>query len=244
MNGLNEKVVLIFAASRGIGRATALKLAAEKAIVAVGYASNKEAADEVVGTIEEEGGKAYAFKADVSQRDQVIAAFDDAIRLYGKVDIVINAGATSVFSPLEMITVDDFEKAIAVNVRGAFNVLQEASSRTADGGRIIQFSTGGTKMPVAGGSVYAGTKSAGENFALGLSKELGSRQITVNVISPGVTDTDGLVMPKEQVQMLIAQTPLGRLGQPEDIADVVTFLVSHEGRWVTGQNIQANGGIL
>ncbi|WP_298333138.1 SDR family oxidoreductase [uncultured Erythrobacter sp.] len=187
---------------------------------------------------------ASTFHADVSDRDQVAAAFDEAIGLYGKIDIVINAGATSTFAPLEAITTDDLEKAIAINVRGAFNVLQEAAVRTADGGRIVQFSTGGTKMPVAGGSVYSGTKSAGENFALGLSKELGSRQITVNVISPGVTDTDGLVMPEEQVKMLIGQTPLGRLGQPEDIADVVMFLVSHEGRWINGQNIQANGGIL
>lgn len=244
MNGLKEKVAIVFAGSRGIGRAAAARLGREGAIVAVGYAGNKKAADEAVAMVEAAGGRAFTVKADVSRREEVEAAFDETIRLYGRVDIVINAGAASVFAPHADMTQDGLETAIAVNVLGAFNVLQEAARRVVDGGRIIQFSTGGTKMPVQGGGVYAGTKAAGEHMALALTKELGPRRITVNVISPGVTDTDGLVMPREQVDMLIAQTPLGRLGQPDDVADVVVFLASAEARWVTGQNIQANGGIL
>ena len=244
MNGLKEKVAIVFAGSRGIGRAAAGRLGRGGASVAVGYAGNKKAAEETVALVEAAGGRAFPVKADVSRREDVDAAFDETIRLYGRVDIVINAGAASVFAPHADMTRSDLETAIAVNVLGAFNVLQEAARRVVDGGRIIQFSTGGTKMPVQGGGVYAGTKAAGEHMALALAKELGPRQITVNVISPGVTDTDGLVMPREQVDMLIVQTPLGRLGQPDDVADVVVFLASAEARWVTGQNIQANGGIL
>lgn len=244
MNGLNEKVAIVFAGSRGIGRAAAERLGREGAVVAVGYAGNKKAADETAAMVEAAGGRAFPVKADVSRREEVDAAFDETIRLYGRVDIVINAGAASVFAPHADITQGDVETAVAVNALGAFNVLQEAARRVVDGGRIIQFSTGGTKMPVHGGGVYAGTKAAGEHMALALAKELGPRRITVNVISPGVTDTDGLVMPREQIDMLIAQTPLGRLGQPEDVADVVAFLASADARWVTGQNIQANGGIL
>lgn len=244
MNGFSKKVAIVFAGSRGIGRATALRISREGAAVAVGYAGNAGAAQEVVESITSDGRASFAFQADVSDRAAVGAAFDETIRHYGQVDIVVNAGAISVFAPHSQMFADDFEKSLAVNARGAFNVLQEAAERVTDGGRIIQFSTGGTKMPVPGGGVYAGTKAAGEHMALALAKELGSRQVTVNVISPGVTDTDGLIMPQEQIDMLVAQTPLGRLGQPEDVADVVAFLASNDARWVTGQNIQANGGIL
>lgn len=244
MNGLQNKVAIVFAGSRGIGSATAKRLGKEGAIVAVGYVGNIQAATQTVAHIESNGGVAFALKADVSSAADVNAAFDETIRLHGQVDIVINAGAATVFAPLADMPQADVAKAIAINVQGAFNVLQAAAKRVSDGGRIIQFSTGGTKMPVFGGGVYAGTKAAGEHIALGLSRELGQRQVTVNVISPGVTDTNGLVMPQDQIDMLVSQTPLGRLGQPEDVADVVVFLASSDARWVTGQNIQANGGIL
>lgn len=244
MKGIIGKVAMVFAGSRGIGRATAIRLAEEGAKVAVGYASRAEAAEAVVREVEDRGSEGLAFKADVGNREAVLAAFQTTVQRFGSVDIVINAGAKSVFGPHLTLTADDLAQAMAANVAGAFHVLQEAAQQVQPGGRIIQFSTGGTKMPVPGGGVYAGTKAAGEHMALALAKELGPKGITVNVISPGVTDTDGLVMPQEQVDMLIAQTPLGRLGQPQDVADVVVFLASEEARWVTGQNIQANGGIL
>jgi 3-oxoacyl-[acyl-carrier protein] reductase len=123
-------------------------------------------------------------------------------------------------------------------------MLQAAAHRVKDGGRIVQFSTGGTKMPIPAGGIYAASKAAGEQFAFALAKEVGYRQVTVNLVSPGVTDTDGLIMPKEAINQLIGQTPLGRLGQPEDVADVVAFLVSDDSHWMTGQNLQVNGGIL
>ncbi|WP_259371364.1 SDR family oxidoreductase [Parasphingorhabdus cellanae] len=234
----------MFAGSRGIGRATAIKLGQEEANIAVGYAGNEEAANKTVDLVKQSGGQAFPFRADVSDDDAVHDAFDQTEKTFGDVDIVINAAAVSVFGPMVNLSTDDLEKSVAVNILGAFHVLREAAKRIADNGRIIQFSTGGTKMPMMGASIYTGTKAAGESMALGLSKELGDKGVTVNVISPGVTDTDGLVMDEDQVKSLIQQTPLGRLGQPEDVADVVSFLCSREARWINGQNIQANGGIL
>ncbi|MEO1349003.1 MAG: SDR family oxidoreductase, partial [Cyanobacteria bacterium J06635_15] len=161
-----------------------------------------------------------------------------------QVNIVVNVAGVSVFKPHQQLTDEDFDRVFGVNARGAMYVLQEAANRLTEGGRIVQFSTGGTQMAVPGGGIYAASKAAGERFAFALAKELGSRQITVNVVSPGVTDTDGLIMPPEAVNQLIEQTPLGRLGQPQEVADVVAFLVSDDARWMTGQNLQANGGIL
>jgi 3-oxoacyl-[acyl-carrier protein] reductase len=150
----------------------------------------------------------------------------------------------SVFKPHVDLTDDDFDKIFSVNTRGAMYMLQAAATRIKDGGRIVQFSTGGTKMPLPGAGLYAASKAAGEQFALALAKEIGYRQVTVNLVSPGVTDTDGLIMPQAAIDQLIQQTPLGRLGQPGDIADVVAFLVSDDAHWMTGQNLQVNGGIL
>lgn len=240
----DNTTAIVFAASRGIGRSIALKLGAAGANVVVNYQSNKTAADDVVKQIEEMGGNAFAHKADVSSKAEVEQVFSETAAQYNKVDIVINAAGAAAFGPTDSFADGDLNKLIAVNVVGAFNVLSEAAQKVTEGGSILQFSTGGTKMSVPGGGVYAGTKSAGELMALGLAKEIGHKGVNVNVISPGVTDTDGLVMPDEQIHMLIAQTPLGRLGQPHDVADAAVFLVSEKGSWISGQNIQANGGIL
>lgn len=240
----SKKTAIVFAASRGIGRAVAVQLGRCRARVVVNYAQNRAKADEVVEAIDASGGSAVAVQADVSVAGDVQQVFDLAKTRFGDIDIVVNAAGVSAFGPLGTMSDDDVDRLIAVNVRGAFNVLSRAGGAVSDGGAIVQFSTGGTKMPVPGGGAYAGTKSAGELMALGLAKELGPRRVRVNVISPGVTDTDGLVMPADQIQMLIAQTPLGRLGKPEDVADAVVFLVSDQAGWITAQNLQANGGIL
>ncbi len=244
MSRFAGKTALIFAASRGIGRAIAERLGGEGASVAVAYASNATKAAEVVAGITANGGQAFALQADVADATVVSAAYDDVLARWGKIDIVINAAARSVFKPTEALTDEDYEAAFSVNARGAMYVLREAARRVADNGRIIQFSTGGTKMTMAGAGLYAASKAAGELLALNLAKELGHRGVTVNVISPGVTETDGLVMPQPQIDQLIGMTPLGRLGQPGDVADVVAFLASDDARWITGQNLQANGGIL
>lgn len=238
------KVALVFAASRGIGKSVALKLGQAGAKVFVGYAGNVEKAEDVANEISKADGEAQALKADVTDFAAVKDAFRLAKNRFGRVDIVINAAGASLFGPLDVLSTEALETMIAVNVRGAFNVLSEAAHEINDNGAIVQFSTGGTKMAVPGGGAYAGTKAAGELMALGLAKELGSRGVRVNVISPGITNTDGLVMPQEQIDMLIQQTPLGRLGELEDVADAVVFLVSEHAHWVTGQNLQANGGIL
>lgn len=244
MSRFKGKTAIIFAASRGIGRASAERLGREGAAVAVNYRSNRTQADVVVANIISAGGQAFAVQADVASAADVARVFAETTARFGQVDIVINAAGQSVFKPLAALTDADFESVFAVNARGAMYVLRAAATGVADGGRIIQFSTGGTRMAMAGTGLYAASKAAGEQLALGLAKEVGARGVTVNVISPGVTDTDGLVMPAEQLQQIVGMTPLGRLGQPADVADVVAFLASDDARWVTGQNMQANGGIL
>ncbi|MEO0489506.1 MAG: SDR family oxidoreductase [Cyanobacteria bacterium P01_A01_bin.123] len=241
---LNQKVALVTAASRGIGRAVAERLGREGASVAVNYVSNRGKADEVVNAIVQAGGNAFAIQGNIAQHQDVVRLFEETTAHYGQVNIVVNVAGVSVFKPHQQLTDEDFDRVFGVNARGAMYVLQEAANRLTEGGRIVQFSTGGTQMAVSGGGIYAASKAAGERFAFALAKELGSRQITVNVVSPGVTDTDGLIMPPEAVNQLIEQTPLGRLGQPQEVADVVAFLVSDDARWMTGQNLQANGGIL
>ena len=164
---------------------------------------------------------------------------------YGRLDILVNNAGTATFTPLADVTEEDFDALFALNVKGAFFAMQEAARRLADGGRIVNISSGITIGGGPGGSVYGGTKGALEQFTLAAAKELGPRGITVNTVSPGMTVTDLMSRrhPDRAQQERMAQaSPLGRLGQPDDIADVVAFLVSDAGRWVTGQNIRANGG--
>jgi 3-oxoacyl-[acyl-carrier protein] reductase len=244
MNLLSNKVAIVTGASRGIGRAIAERLGREGASVVVNYAGNAEKAREVVATIEASGARAIAVQGDMGKADDIRALFEAAAQSFGAPDIVVSCAAVSLFKPHVAVTDEEFDRVLNLNVRGVFHVLKEAAVRVRDGGRIIQFSTGATKMPLPGAGLYAASKAAGEQFALALAKELGSRQITVNLVSPGVTRTDGLIMPEDDLQHLIHQTPLGRLGQPQDIADVVAFLASDDARWVNGQNLQINGGIL
>lgn len=244
MTKLGGKVAIVTAASRGIGRAIAKRLGREGGSIGVNYVSSRDKAEAVVQAIEDSGGKAIAIQGSVANKADVLHLFTEAEQQLGAIDIVVNVAGTSIFKPHVDLTDDDFEQVFAINARGAMYVLQEAAKRVKDSGRIVQFSTGGTMMAVPAGGIYAASKAAGERFAFGLAKEIGHRQVTVNVVSPGVTDTDGLIMPQAAVDQLIQQTPLGRLGQPDDIADVVAFLVSEDAHWVTGQNIQVNGGIL
>jgi 3-oxoacyl-[acyl-carrier protein] reductase len=204
----------------------------------VNYAGNAEKAREVVATIEASGARAIAVQGDMGKADDIRALFEAAAQSFGAPDIVVSCAAVSLFKPHVAVTDEEFDRVLNLNVRGVFHVLKEAAVRVRDGGRIIQFSTGATKMPLPGAGLYAASKAAGEQFALALAKELGTRQITVNLVSPG------LIMPEDHLQHLIQQTPLGRLGQPQDIADVVAFLASDDARWVNGQNLQINGGIL
>jgi 3-oxoacyl-[acyl-carrier protein] reductase len=244
MSSLTGKVAIVTASSRGIGRSIALRLGRDGAAVAVNYVASPEKAEAVVKEIIASGGRAIEIQGNVANKADVTRLFDETEKQLGSIDIVVNVAGLSVFKPHVDLTDEDFDKIFSVNTRGAMYMLQAAATRVKDGGRIVQFSTGGTKMPLPGAGLYAASKAAGEQFAFALAKEIGHRQVTVNLVSPGVTDTDGLILNQEAIDHLVQQTPLGRLGQPQDIADVVAFLVGDDAHWMTGQNLQINGGIL
>ncbi len=244
MSSLTGKVAIVTASSRGIGKAIAQRLAKDGAAVAVNYVASPEKAEAVVREIVANGGKAFAIQGSVANKADVTRLFDETEKQSGSIDIVVNVAGAAVYKPHTELTDEDFEKVFSVNARGAMYMLQAAANRVKDGGRIVQFSTGATSMPIPTGGLYAASKAAGERFAFALAKEIGHRQVTVNVVSPGVTATDGLILPQPAIDNLIQQTPLGRLGQPQDIADVVAFLVGDDAHWLTGQNLQVNGGIL
>jgi 3-oxoacyl-[acyl-carrier protein] reductase len=241
---LKGKVALVTGASRGIGKAIAERLSLDGASVAITYVGNKEKAETLIADFQSRGVDAIAIQSDISNIEAIPNLFEKVITKFGQLDIVVNNAGVSVFKPTVDISEVDFDYVIDTNVKGTFFMLQEAAKRISDGGRIINLSSGATKQSILNGGLYSGSKAAIEQFSYALSKELGPRGITVNQIGPGVTETDGLIMPKEALAHLIHSTPLGRLGHPTDIADVVAFLASEAARWVNGQTIQVNGGIL
>jgi 3-oxoacyl-[acyl-carrier protein] reductase len=244
MASLDGKVALVTGASRGIGRAIAERLAQDGATVVVNYARNADAAKEVISAIEATGGKATAVQADVSRVEDIRRLFRETVDRFGRLDILVNNAGTAIYKPLAEATEEDFGKTFALNARGTFFAMQEAARRMAEGGRIVSLSTGGTAAGAPSASFYAGSKAAVEQFTKALAKEVGGRGITVNAVSPGFTDTDMLGENPQFKEMGAQMSPLGRLGKPEDVADVVTFLASEKARWVTGQNIQAGGGVV
>lgn len=244
MSSLQGKVAIVTGSSRGIGRAIAQRLGLDGANVVVTYADNQDKALEVVQEIEAKGSEAIAVQVDMRKLEEVRALFEKTIDKFGKVDILVNnAAGKNIFKPTIEMTEDEYNSMFDIT-RGVYFALQQAAHHLADGGRIVSISTSGTAMAIPAGGAYAGCKAAIEHFSAALAKELGTRGITVNTLSPGVTDTDGLVMEPEQVNQLIAQTPLGRLGYPDDVASAVAMLVSSDAHWVTGQNLRANGGIV
>lgn len=244
MSSLKDKVAIVTGGSRGIGRAIAEQLGREGASIALTYAGNRDKAEAVVESIKEFGMDAIAIQSDISNITETQALFEKVIHAFGKVDIVVNNVGVSVYKLTVDITEADFDKVFNTNTKGTFFALQAAARYVSDGGRIISLSSGAARQSIPTGGVYAASKAAIEHFSFALSKELGHRGITVNLISPGVTNTDGLIMPADALEELVKATPLGRLGEPIDIADVVTFLASDAARWVNGQVIQVNGGIL
>ena len=239
---LGGKVALVTGASRGIGRAIALRLGRAGACVVVNNATNADNAQVVVASITGGGGQAVAVQADISQRADVVRLFEQAQDAFGGLDIVVNNAGAYLAKPLTEVTETEFDQVFGLDARGTFFALQEAARRVRAGGRIINISSSQTVTANPNQSVYAASKAAVEQFGLALAKELGSRQITVNNVLAGITETDGLVIPEEAKQYLIQSTPLGRLGQPDDIAEVVGFLASPVGHWINAQNIRVNGG--
>ncbi|MEG4505976.1 SDR family oxidoreductase [Microcoleus sp. F6_B4] len=244
MTSLTGKVAIVTGSSRGIGRAIALRLSQEGASVVINYARGAQQAKDVVSAIEAAGGKALAVQADVSKTAEIRDLFDRTIETYSQIDIVVNNAGVILYKPVAEVTEAEFDNLFAINVKGTFFACQEAAKRMADGGRIVNFSSSTTAMLLPTYGAYVAAKGAVEQLTRSLAKELGDRQITVNVISPGATDTELFTVGKtaEQIQRFTQMTALGRLGKVEDIADVTAFLCSEQARWITGQNIRVNGG--
>jgi 3-oxoacyl-[acyl-carrier protein] reductase len=243
---LTGKVAIITGASRGIGRAIAERLAADGAAVVVNYSQSTAQAAEVVAAIAGRGGRAVAIQADMSRVAEIQRLFQDAISRFGRVDILVNNAAMALYKSIAETTEEEFDRVFALNARGPFFAMQEAAHVLPDHGRIVNISSGATTVGFPSQSVYCGSKSALEQFTLVCANELGPRGITVNAVLAGPTETDmlnGIVAHSPEFKaMLIQRTPMGRIGQPLDIADVVAFLVSDDARWVTGQSIRVDGG--
>lgn len=245
MASLAGKVAIVTGASRGIGRAIAERLAQDGAAVVVDYSQSESAAQEVVAAIESKGGKAISIQADLSQIKDIRRLFQTTLEQFGQLDILVNNAGTSLYKPLAETTEEEFDHQFTVNAKGTFFALQAAAQHMTDNGRIVSVSTAGT---ISGGikfSAYVGSKSAIEGFTLCLAQELGERGITVNTVLPGIIETEmsTKTLSEDAQQAMIAQTPLRRMGKPEDVADVVAFLVSDQARWITGRNIPVDGGL-
>lgn len=241
---LTDKVAIVTGSSRGIGAQIAMTLAGEGGKVVVNYAGNKAAAEEVIARIRSAGGQAIALKCDVSKADEVKVLFDEAIARFGKVDLLINNAGIALYKRLQDTTDDEFQRSFAINVMGVFYTLREAATRLEAGGRIVNISSSVTRLMMPTYGTYAATKAAVEQLTRVFAKEIGSRGITVNTISPGPTNTELFLQGKteETIKRLASMAALGRIGEPEDISRVVLFLVSHDSGWVTGQDIGVNGG--
>jgi 3-oxoacyl-[acyl-carrier protein] reductase len=246
MSKANEKVAIVTGSSRGIGAAIAERLAADGFTVVINYAGGAKEAEALAGKIEQAGGRAVTAQADVSDSAAVARMFDMADAAFGGVDVVVNnAGIMRLASLADS---DDalFDSHVAINLKGTFNTLREASRRLRNGGRIINLSSSQTALLYPTYGVYAATKAAVEAMTHVLSKELRGRNITVNAVAPGPTATklflDG--KPKEVIEHLTKLAPLERLGEPADIAASVSFLAGPDGSWINGQVLRANGGII
>ncbi len=238
------RTAIVTGASRGIGAALAKRLAADGFQTAVNYFSNAAEAEAVVAVIEAAGGRAKAIRAEVADASAVKGLFDEAEAAFGPVDVLVNNAGILKLSPLAEVSDEDFQRQVAVNLTGSFNGMREGARRVRDGGRIINISTSiiGNFQPNY--SVYAATKAAVEAMTHVLAKELGARGVTVNAVAPGPVATELFLTGRsaELIQRMTNDIPLGRLGQPDDIAQVVSFLASPGSGWVNGQVIKANGG--
>ncbi|NDZ77955.1 SDR family oxidoreductase [Streptomyces sp. SID10853] len=240
-----QRVAVVTGGSRGIGRATAILLGARGHAVAVGFSGSADAAREVVETITAAGGRAMPVQADVADENAVAAAFDTAEKEFGGVDVVVNSAGRMGLSPIADLDLSVLDDLYRTNIRGTFVVAREAARRVRDGGAIVNLSTSvlGLQFPQYG--AYAASKGAVEAMTLILARELRGRDITVNAVAPGPTATELFFEGKDEatIERLAKQPPLERLGTPEDIAEVVTFLAGPAGHWVNGQVLRANGGI-
>ena len=246
MSGLLDgRAALVTGGSRGIGRAVVERLARDGAAVTFGFRTGERASEEVVASVMAAGGRATAVRADLAESGAAARLWDAADEFAGPVDILVNNAGIGVVRTLAELSDEDFERVMQINLRAVFEALREAARRMPDGGRIVNVSTVNTVLPGPGISLYAASKGAVEQLTVIAAHELGERGITVNTVSPGATDTDMLREhnSSEGRETMRGMSPLGRLGQPEDVADVIAFLVGPDGRWMTAQNLRAGGGI-
>jgi 3-oxoacyl-[acyl-carrier protein] reductase len=244
---LAGKVAVVTGASKGIGASIARHLAAEGASVVVNYASSKTGADQVVDEITKQGGKAIAVQADVARKADIERLFAQTKKAFGQPDILVNNAGVYEFLPLEQITEEHFHKQFNLNVLGLILTTQEAVRQFGSvGGSIINISSVASVSAPPGASVYSATKGAVDTVTKSLAKELGPRKIRVNAINPGMIETEGVhaagFIGSDFHKQAVAQTPLGRIGQPRDIATVATFLASADSGWITGETFQVAGG--
>ena len=247
-NKLGGKVAVVTGASKGIGASIAKHLAAEGAAVVVNYASSKTGADKVVAEITSRGGKAIAVQADVAKRADINRLFAETKKAFGQLDILVNNAGIYEMSPLEQVTEEHFHKQFNLNVLGLILTTQEALKHFGPaGGSVINTSSIVSTWGVPGGSVYSATKAAVDAVTRSLAKELGSRKIRVNSINPGMVETEGThsagITESDFRKQTEASTPLGRIGQPQDIAPAVVFLASSDSSWITGETLYITGGL-
>jgi 3-oxoacyl-[acyl-carrier protein] reductase len=247
MSKLKGKVAVVTGASKGIGAAIAKSLAAEGASVVVNYASSKAGADAVVESITKAGGKAVAVGGDVSKAANAEKIIDTAVKNFGRLDILVNNSGVYEFQPIETITEDHYHKIFNVNVLGVLLTTQAAVKHLGEGGSIINIGSAVTEIFPPASAVYTGTKGAVDAITGVLANELGSRKIRVNALNPGMVDTEGTqaggFIGSDLENALVAKTPLGRVGQVDDISSVAVFLASDDSRWMTGERLVASGGL-
>lgn len=248
MGKLAGKVAVVTGASKGIGAGIAKGLAAEGASVVVNYASSKEGADKIVAEITGKGGKAIAVQGDVAKAADVQRIFAETKKTFGKLDILVNNAGVYQFTPLEEITEEIFHRQFNTNVLGLLLATQEAAKHfSPEGGNVINISSTVTAINPPASSIYTATKGAVDSITRVLSKELGPKKIRVNAINPGMVETEGVhtagFLGTDFQKQLEAQTPLGRIGQPDDITPVAVFLASSDSGWLTGETLLASGGL-
>jgi len=248
MNKLKNKVAIVTGASKGIGASIAKYFGAEGAKVVVNYASSKEDAEKVVKYITENGGTAISVQGDVSKESEVIRLFEETKNAFGTLDILVNNAGIYKYAPIEEALEESFHQQFNINVLGSLFSIQAALKLFGEkGGNIINISSGASNTPLPTGAVYSATKAALDAITISLSKEFSGRNIRINSILPGVVETEGShsagFIGSDFEAKLVATTPLGRTGQPDDIAKVAVFLASDDAAWITGEKISVSGGI-
>ncbi len=247
MSKLTGKVAIVTGASKGIGAAIATAFADAGASVVVNYASSKEGADKVVAQIRKAGGKAVAVKGDVSKANDAQRIVDAAIEHYGKLDVLVNNSGVYAFSLLEDITAEEFHRQFNTNVLGLLLTTQAASKHLGEGSSVINIGSTVSRVTPPGTAIYTGTKGAVDAITGVLARELGPRKIRVNALNPGMVETEGThsagFIDSDFAAGIVAQTPLGRIGQPNDIASIAVFLASDDSAWLTGEQLLAGGGM-